>query len=280
MYTFANYVILTKSIIISNMSAMRGCTIFLLISLSLSSCISTVDSLSSMGIEKRRYSKGYHIDILKKSLDPVSNRSSLRTSDLNKAAENKRILHPSGTENGQSSQAHEADYSVIADDECADVITYKSGKRITVKVVDIDEEHITYKKCDDVNGANYVVRKSAVQSIKYADGDVDTFEDKRETSIAGAPKAKDYTPFAGGEPSNSGFATLSLIFGILTLLTLSLYFLYPLGLILGLIAFFSGLIGVITIKRSKGQKLGLMKAWIGLVAGFVTVATVLVLNTL
>ena len=57
-----------------------------------------------------------------------------------------------------------------------DVITLKNGTEIYSFVKIIDDVNITYKKFDNPNGPNYVLKKSEIALILYANGSKDVFE--------------------------------------------------------------------------------------------------------
>ncbi len=56
-------------------------------------------------------------------------------------------------------------------DSC-DIIYYRDGTSIDVKIIEIYKPKITYKKCENLEGQTYVVYKNEVQKINYAN---DTF---------------------------------------------------------------------------------------------------------
>ena len=58
-----------------------------------------------------------------------------------------------------------------------DVITLKDGKEITVLVYEIDDINVKYKKIDNPNGPNYVLKKSEIRVIIYANGSKEEFVD-------------------------------------------------------------------------------------------------------
>jgi len=56
-----------------------------------------------------------------------------------------------------------------------DVITLKNGTEINTFVKEIDDVNITYKKFDNPNGPNYVLKKSEIAQIRYVNGSKDIF---------------------------------------------------------------------------------------------------------
>ncbi|MFN0188450.1 MAG: TM2 domain-containing protein [Bacteroidia bacterium] len=57
--------------------------------------------------------------------------------------------------------------------EDCDVLTFRNGDELEVKVIEIDQSTIKYKKCDNLNGPTFSIRKSEVLSIKYPNGTKD-----------------------------------------------------------------------------------------------------------
>ncbi len=76
-----------------------------------------------------------------------------------------------------------------------DVIVKKDGSTIDCRVEKVSETDVTYKLWSDLKGSSYVMDKTLVSAINYADGRKDTFN--KTTSI--------YTP----NNQNNGVQTLS-----------------------------------------------------------------------
>jgi len=58
-----------------------------------------------------------------------------------------------------------------------DVITLKNGDEIRAKVQEIGICEVKYKKFDNQNGPLYIVMKSEIFRIRYANGSIDKFTD-------------------------------------------------------------------------------------------------------
>ena len=65
----------------------------------------------------------------------------------------------------------------IANSFAQDVITKKNGETITGLVYEIGDIDVKYKKIENPNGPNYMVKKSEISMIKYANGSKDIFTD-------------------------------------------------------------------------------------------------------
>jgi hypothetical protein len=69
-----------------------------------------------------------------------------------------------------------------------DVIIKKNGDEINSKVLEVGVTEIKYKKADNLNGPDYVIYKSDVFLIKYADGRKDIINPMEATEDAARPK--------------------------------------------------------------------------------------------
>ncbi|MBR2212605.1 MAG: hypothetical protein IJ896_14375 [Fibrobacter sp.] len=56
-----------------------------------------------------------------------------------------------------------------------DVVRFYKGDSLTVKVTEIGESQIQYKRLDNLEGPVYTIKKSDVESITYANGNTDRF---------------------------------------------------------------------------------------------------------
>ncbi len=63
---------------------------------------------------------------------------------------------------------------------CQDVITKTDGSTLKVKVTDIEEAVIKYKKFDNLEGPSYSLSKNDVAKITYTNGSVDKFSEEAE----------------------------------------------------------------------------------------------------
>ena len=54
-----------------------------------------------------------------------------------------------------------------------DVVRLHKGDSLTVKVTEIGESQIQYKRLDNLEGPVYTIKKSDVESITYSNGNTD-----------------------------------------------------------------------------------------------------------
>ncbi|GEM_PF-3902380 len=88
-----------------------------------------------------------------------------------------------------------------------DVVRYRNGDSATVKVTEIGESQIQYKRLDNLEGPAYSIKKNEVESITYANGSTDRFVmvaenkesvhplDSMMTSICSKPEVKNGKKF-------------------------------------------------------------------------------------
>ena len=144
----------------------------------------------------------------------------------------------------------------LLNEEKCDEIVKRNGEVIKAKVTEVGISEVKYHKCENLTGPVYVVKKSDVYQINYANGTQDFFE---EEYFGGDEKITQVNP----EPDNintypeqrevSPLAVSSLIGGISSLLSLVLMFIIP-GLgVLFLLSFGIGAIvtGIQAIKQIK-----------------------------
>lgn len=65
-----------------------------------------------------------------------------------------------------------------------DTIRFTRGETKAVKVMEIGINEIKYVRFDNPTGPTYTVNKYDVQSIKFANGQIDVFENKVEIGRA------------------------------------------------------------------------------------------------
>jgi hypothetical protein len=68
-----------------------------------------------------------------------------------------------------------------------DIITLKNGKDIQVLVQEVREVDIKFKKFDNPNGPNYILKKSEIFMIKYKNGSKDVFADNTSSVTTTTP---------------------------------------------------------------------------------------------
>ena len=158
---------------------------------------------SSCTVEKRKYVSGYNVEW--KNSTPASQRnvpapnSKFGRSEIISAgqptadcivydetattlADNSKSIHYSDAL-GRKLNKH----AIVLSEEC-DVILLKNGNEMKVKVSGISQDEIKYKKCEDINGEIFTLKKSEVFMIKYSNGTKDVIA--QDTHAADKKKDK------------------------------------------------------------------------------------------
>jgi len=142
----------------------RSITVFLTL-------ITVLVLFNSCSVEKRIYRKGYHVVWNNKHSNEIKKNERLNTTKI-------LLSQESSAEEAVVSTSREADLLpfirkpivIIDKDTCGDVLLLQNADEIAVKILEIDERNIKYKRCDNVNGPTYSISKSRVALIKYANG--------------------------------------------------------------------------------------------------------------
>ncbi len=125
--------------------------------------------LVSCSVKKRTYRDGYYIDwaFNKKTKAPV--KKSETPVDVKETIAVEPIVAVKNNEVAEDIFISKHKNTLLMD-TCGDIITFKSGDQVTAKVIEISEEKIKYKRCDNLDGPAFVVSKATVASIKYSNG--------------------------------------------------------------------------------------------------------------
>ncbi|GIV26815.1 MAG: hypothetical protein KatS3mg027_0629 [Bacteroidia bacterium] len=141
----------------------------------------TLIFLFSCDIQKRLYRKGYYFEgwnkksknpiVVSKNacyqiLSPIGLKASRNFNDETKLiVENKKLT----TSHINTKQKYNKSY-VQKPDSCGDKLLLKSGDEYVVKIVEISDDMIKYKRCDFLDGPLYTIHKSKVYMIQYSNG--------------------------------------------------------------------------------------------------------------
>lgn len=192
----------------------------------------------SCTIEKRLYRPGYNIQYSKNRIPRLSNQTDDIT-NLNSSASTSPTLGDTETLNTISSVSNSIDseienidiasnndfepvvlknnqndkillepimvHAIKMSSDC-DVIVCNNGDEIEAKVIEIGISEIKYKKCSNLEGPTISIRNTDVLMIKYPNGTKDII--------------KQAVSNKNSEPKTNAFALVSMITGILSLLTL------------------------------------------------------------
>ena len=79
-----------------------------------------------------------------------------------------------------------------------DVIRFKNGKQVEVKILEMNEEFVRYKKLSYLDGPDINAPKDKVVSITYANGETEYFDETAGSAVAPAPVSE---PIPVAEPA-------------------------------------------------------------------------------
>ncbi len=135
-------------------------------------------------IKKRTYRSGYYIE-WKNHAHPVTSSEDQKKKSIKiNYQETSNAVEAIPSEELASTQRNVSfpkknNPIVFTKDECNDLITMKNGDEIKVKVIEISEKQIKYKRCDNLEGPLITVNKYDVFSIKYANGTKEIFKEEK-----------------------------------------------------------------------------------------------------
>lgn len=235
----------------------------------------------SCSIQKRVHLKGYHITWNSQQKSVISDKKNAFQADEEMiASQTEELFFETSTEKPLAFLSNSKPVEINhfstpntrtiypqkyqqADTTC-DQITLKNGEEIDAQVLEISNENVKYKRCDNLEGPTYILEKNKIFMIKYKNGSKDVFqtltEKKQLESIQKTPE-KPIHPLA----------TLSLILGIVGLI-FGLFASLPAGIIFGLLALILGIIALELIKsdekfRGKGLAItGIILGLIGMIS--------------
>jgi hypothetical protein len=139
--------------------------------------------ISSCSLQKRHYQRGYHIVLnknkknqkesivnsLKQSDEPISQ------NDIEKREPEKVITASNDKTQFIDLSKHHIVFNKKRLSENCDDIVLKNGEEIRVKVLEINQTEIKYKRCDNLEGPIFTIDKSSVFFVKYSNGTKEIF---------------------------------------------------------------------------------------------------------
>ena len=155
--------------------------------------------LASCTIEKRQHSFGYYVEWNGHDFAKTQNINSetednsvvlvqeCNSNDITLSAsttneiyfENKGLIKPILKIEKSKGLTHNNNKK---ENEPCDIITFKDGSEKEVKVIEVSQSEIKYKRCNDPSSPIYSVSKDNVFSLKYPNGEKDIFNEKKTQS--------------------------------------------------------------------------------------------------
>jgi hypothetical protein len=131
--------------------------------------------VQSCTVQKRVHQKGYYVDRAfgkHHKTEISSNKTVTRSQETNPEV----MPVPANGEETMLASA-EADKkqlterrSIFPGDTCGDQLVQKNGDCIKVKILEVNEAMIKYKRCDNWNGPTYTMKKNNLSEIIYSNG--------------------------------------------------------------------------------------------------------------
>ena len=224
--------------------------------------LATAICLLSCGVQKRKYQKGYYASWHKSKSQKETRNSFSKTKehrDLDHMDQPIQVLAQDDSPVSASINQENAPltnkkqtHPVITDEPC-DELLFRDGSEIKGKVIEITQTEIKYKKCDMLDGPLYVVKKSKIFIIKYANGTRDVF---KEETIENDQNSNQNVK------KNHNLALLAFTFGLIGI--------YPSVIsILGIAGIIFGIMALKKIKQEPDKYKGEVISKIGMVFGIV-----------
>lgn len=165
----------------------------------------------------------------------------------------------------------------ISDSVKCDILILKSGEEIEVKVTEVGEEIIKYKRCDNLDGPIFTKRVTEVFMIKYPNGTKSVFnaESIKPQSIEKTNSGHE-RPSSTRNPKVSQIVPMSSVFSLIS----GIVGLFVFALPLGILAIILGLIGFTKANKEPNSYKGGGMAIAGIALGFLDIVLLLVLLTL
>lgn len=253
--------------------------------------------LVSCSVQKRKYQTGYYVDWHSK------NRQQSGTEKLSsKTKSDQKTITAVSVATGEPKEllSASADNSEFVTDlvkksvrqsnesDSCDVLIFKDGSEIRVRILDINLTEVKYKKCDSPDGPNYVNRKSELFMVKYADGRREVLRVESPEPMK-TPVKKTYRANDTYKRENHPLAIASLVLGIAALvlgyaallsLLMAFYFsigFYILPLIAGVLAVITGVTALKRIREQPDVFKGKGMAVPGLIFGLAVAGIYLIL---
>lgn len=240
----------------------------------------------SCTVEKRLYTKGYHVSSsknLKTTKSSVDfNQSAALSANAKKQNETLEAELVAGIDNQSQKNIITTPLWKKNVGNC-DVIYFKDGAQVDARILMISDTEVQYKRCKSNDEIIYSTSIDNVLIIEYMNGEkyipkrgIDLKEKEEPKTVV-----KTYNnnpPQANGSKSYHPLSILSFTFGLaaITLLALSLILIVALGMggllvafafLFGIAAVILGIIGLVKLRKNKEKYKGNIFAILGIVLG-------------
>lgn len=155
-------------------------------------CLVTILAVSCT-VKKRSYTKGYYVDWAfksSKSKEKIEKKEAVASvPKTKKIPETHTVKEEEVNQNDiEAVTVTQLNAPIVKqrgvyklDEPCGDLLTLRNGDEINVKVVELTDNLVKYKRCDNLDGPLISISKSKVFSVKYKNGTKELF---KETEVA------------------------------------------------------------------------------------------------
>jgi len=132
-----------------------------------------ISMVASCKVEKRVYRKGYHVVWNHKHSNESKKQEKLNTeiqATIDEKLHEDEVVSTNTNRESELISIKRRPVLILNNDTCGDVLLLQSADELHVKILEIDEQTIKYKRCDNLNGPTFTISKNKVALIKYANG--------------------------------------------------------------------------------------------------------------
>ncbi len=131
----------------------------------------------SCSVQKRIYQNGYYISFKKHK---AGSKAAHTSNEQTLLAGTTKNFYASNSNDpiaalSQAIAKNALGYNLNPTDTCSDLIVFNDSSKVNAKVLEITNESIRYKRCDNVEGPTYSVSQSKTAYIRYYNGLTESF---------------------------------------------------------------------------------------------------------
>lgn len=178
--------------------------------------------VSSCSVEKRNYRKGYHVDWVWQK----NHKQETKNNKPKNAGKETELTSVEEEKINASTKISPEFFSlkkktlIGAKDTCGDIMLLKRGEELKVKVLEIDETKIKYKRCDNLKGPTYEIEKQKVALITFSNGVKEIIEAptiSQQQHDYYEPQKSQQTNYRKTTPDIAKYAVMLAVIGIFVL---------------------------------------------------------------
>jgi hypothetical protein len=148
--------------------------------------------VTSCSVDKRIYRKGYHVVWNAKhsrDLHVVDHKSKVKP--VVPSNQEEAFVSVSVNSEPEMMTLVKKPVLLLNKDTCGDVLLFKNGEKLLVKVLQIENNDISYKRCDNLSGPTFIVSKKYIAILEYVNGvkeNLDVSEEVKPKQVENKPK--------------------------------------------------------------------------------------------